>query len=190
MGHLLLGRRARGPRTRVYPRGHFFFGHHAHYEKQMSLPICCNVMSLLPKHRSMICKNQMHWMKPSGVKLEALRYWHGLIVQWWMTDKTGRVEQNCFYCHCKKKNKNKKKKLKTRVVFFTSVIMVYYRAFNSCITAWFVQYWSWKRGNGLLITVWMRWHFSSNYPPPPTLTPAPHTLIPPSMKYLMVGLEK
>lgn len=57
-------------------------------------------------------------MKPSGVKLEALRYWHGLIVQWWMTDKTGRVEQNCFYCHCKKKKKKEKAEDESGILHF------------------------------------------------------------------------
>ena len=70
MGHLLLGRRARSPRTRVYPRGHFFFGHNAHYEKQNELANmlqCCVLIAKAQKHDM---SNQMEWMKPNSVKLE------------------------------------------------------------------------------------------------------------------------
>lgn len=55
--------------TRVCPWG-FIFGHKTNCEKQMSLPICCNIVSFMPKYRRLMC--QMRWIKLTG-KMKSTR---------------------------------------------------------------------------------------------------------------------
>lgn len=50
--------------TRVYPWG-LIFGHNTSWEKQMSLPICCNIVSFMPRYGSLMC--QIECIKPTVI---------------------------------------------------------------------------------------------------------------------------